>query len=200
MWRYSCLASKGQAVYIAFNSSFSIIPPRHLTTIQVKIKRSLSEGGDNMIWNLVQKSMELDAKVNGTWYKNQWSGVSEMELAAKTNGAVCEGQWSWLRRPMEQGTKANGSGYEGQRSWLQYRLITTGRYSGIKRQIPEYHTESNAIPSGRYYSICQQIKELSLDETNGICRHVYFMKRCCKKDANRWFKGGTAKKITSLHQ
>ena len=39
----------------------------------------------------MQKSMELGTKVSGTWYKNQWSGVSEMELAAKTNGAGCEG-------------------------------------------------------------------------------------------------------------
>lgn len=60
-------------MYMAFNSSFSIIPPRHLTTIQVKIKRSLSEGW--IIWN-------------ETWYKSQWNLMQKsMELGTKNNGA-----------------------------------------------------------------------------------------------------------------
>ena len=144
--------------------------------------------------------MKLGTKVNETWCKSQWNLIQKStEVGAKFNGAGWV-KWSWLQRPTEQAAKANGAGCKSQWSGLQYRLITTGRYSGIKRQIPEYHTESNAIPGGRYYSIRQQIKKLSLDETNGICRHDYFMKRCYKKDANRWLKEGTAKEITSLHQ
>ncbi len=55
-----------------------------------------------MARNLIQKSMELGAKVNGTWCKIQWSGVRRsMELAAKTNEAGCEGQRSWLQKSME---------------------------------------------------------------------------------------------------
>ena len=66
--------------------------------------------------------MELGTKVSGTWYKNQWSGVSEMELAAKTNGAGCEGQWSRVRRPTELAAVS----VNNNRSILQYQTADTG--------------------------------------------------------------------------
>ena len=43
-----------------------------------------------MAWNLLQNSMKLATKFNGTWGKIQWRlGRNSMELAAKANGAGC---------------------------------------------------------------------------------------------------------------